>query len=1697
MSSFSIKPNQERANVQQLDQLENALARVIRDLEYVQNNLNGESLSAVSHSLGVVIQESRTRRQSIINVKQSLDEIITLYEQTERRITGTKPDIRVLQKLNKTIRQRIDEIKRYLADYLKSLKGKDSEGCTYGGDPINFSTGNFVLVKEYLKLQGHFPLSFALSYNSLETGKGQVGTGWNHNFQMYVEKSSDKYVLHCEDGREETFLCTEQEGLRPLLDSGRRMEEHDDQILVTDAHGIICVFDFDGRISEMRGRHAGALSFFYDEQGKLQNVRSTSGEELCFTYGVCDEGEWKESNCSGLAVKLIRVNDNTGRSVELAYQGDFLTEIIDELGNPISFSYNGNGFLTSVKNAVGVVSLRNEYDTTGRVIRQHFPDGGAMQLDYEEECNTLHVTEQNGNRISYVQDELYRNVETIYENGKIRTTYDHRNRKTSYTDKKGNTTYYAYDLTGRLSGITNPLGEEMLFTYNKGGQVEKVRLNGRILWTNAYDENGNLTERTDALGRTSSLCYNEYGKPVKIIQPDESEILLDYDDSGNIIRVHAPFGGTACYEYDKRGNVTASIDGNGNRTEYSYNDRDFLCRVKNAEGNTREYTYNFAGMVTGIRDFDGSVLRREYNDVNKLTRVTDQDGNVTKYAYDNMFNVISRKEANGAEFIFEYDKLHRLTGITNPLGGHINYEYDENDNQTRLIDETGKEIRCEYDSLDRLVSVTDADGSVSRTQYNSMGQPIRITDACGNVRREEYDAAGQRIRTIDVAGNETTYAYDRMGNLTEFTDAAGRTTAFEYLPGGLLRKVINPDGTFSVFEYDQNRNVISRADQNGYFVTYEYDCMNRVTTVSDPDGLKKRFKYDALGNVSEVTDANGGITHYTYTPAGKLSGVTDPLGNRTWYSYDNMGFMTDVWQEDGQNKDHVSCPKPEDVQKVNAAGERRHLAHYERNCMGQLTRACDALGNTERYSYDRDGRLTQRKDPEGNRFDYTYTAGGLLSGILCADGRSVEMSYNPLKQLTQIRDWLGTTTIENDAAGRPVRITDPNGNEVTYRRGVLGEREALIYPGGKTVTYQYDELRRLISMDSDEGRYGFAYDENGRLCKKSLPNGILTKYAYDLSGRLSILESRDREGLLDRFAYAYDPMGNTALINRERRELAEESGRYRYIYDACSRLIEVRKDGEVVEAYGYDGFGNRSYALSGGRRTDYAYDRANQMIRSVTENIVTDYRYDSRGNLLEQSENQERRKLFCYDAFNNMSACIGEEKSASYEYNGLGHRVAARYYGKDTKRTIEQKEYLYDLTGTFGNLLEERSGDHATVYVWNGNLAASVTDGTVRYFLHDAVGSPIRAADERGSVQESFSWDSFGNRTMKNAGPEPTFGFTGFFTDSVAGMYVTNQRGYMPVAGRFAARDIMSGLVGSPQTLNDYTYCWNRPLDLVDYDGAFPTWNDVQNVLRHTADTVTDGVKDAWDTGVGYVRNGTKTIFNTAKYLYEKNVPKEAQAVISAGGTILLNGGRGLIEADPFGWGSISDGFAWLTDSPAGTWFLDKVSFTRTSDGVYHAKQNCWQEPFGYNDFYDYVFDGATSCRNRKFNFYSDGTQYTIWMWKGDYLNLGAGCETGIYYSEPGSYHMYSATDTGITQTISLRNKQTGEIIFEYAPGTPTWWVTGFHPKYQDYDRDDLEVSGSICFINNPKLWEDFYKTYKGRRGWCFDEGTKTVFYKW
>lgn len=59
-----------------------------------------------------------------------------------------------------------------------------------------------------------------------------------------------------------------------------------------------------------------------------------------------------------------------------------------------------------------------------------------------------------------------------------------------------------------------------------------------------------------------------------------------------------------------------------------------------------------------------------------------------------------------------------------------------------------------------------------------------------------------------------------------------------------------------------------------------------------------------------------------------------------------------------------------------------------------------------------------------------------------------------------------------------------------------------------------------------------------------------------------------------------------------------------------------------------------------------------------------------------------------------------------------------------------------------------------------------------------------------------------------------------------------------------------------------------------------------------------------------------------------------------------------------------------------GAWFLDMY---KDISGRYHAKFDCWQQHFGYNYFYDFMFDVGTSMDNRKFEFTSN-KQKNIYM---------------------------------------------------------------------------------------------------------------------
>jgi len=1301
------------------------------------------------------------------------------------------------------------------------LKGLNIDCCAYAGDPVNMATGNFVYKKEYLKARGLFPLSFRMFYNAQEKRTGTMGSGWTHNFGVCLKKGSQAVTIILEDGHEETFYKNSNDTFTQNFNKHEKLQKTAGGFVYQNAGNLSYIFDEDGRnirIADLSGNRA-SLTYV---QNRLSRVENNTGG--CLDYLYCADGN------------LIKVSDQTGREVQLSYEDGKVCAVSGEEGQQQQYRYNEKGKLCEITNPLGIRVLANEFDTENRIIKQSVPDGGVIAFAYRDEEKELQITEQNGNEAVYVHDDRMRTTAIVHADGEERYAYNEQNQRTMQIDKNGNETLYGYDDQGNLSQITNALGETLTAEYNKHNKPVKITLCGIERMTGEYDDKGNLLSVRDALGRGHVLTYNENGCPVSLMLPDGSAILLAYDERGNIVSVTDADASETKYEYDRNNCVTAVVDPNGNRTCFSYNRRNDLVRVVNADGKKRAYEYNKAGKLTRITDFNGGVSQYEYNAMSKPTRIVDPGGQETRFEYDLMSNVIKQTNASGAQTHFEYDKLRRLVKMTNSLGHSIMYKYDPNGNRICLTDPQGGQTRLAYDALNRMTEAIGADGARTAVTYDEMGQITSMCDAMGNIRTFAYDAAGQKTEETDQLGNKTAYTYTPLGKISTVTDPEGRVTSYEYEPGGLLSGESHPDGRWISYGYDAAKNLVTKQDQSGYTLNYSYDSLNRIVKISSNHGQEKLYTYDAAGNVTSVTDANGNKTRYAYSPAGKLIQVVDALGNESGYGYDEMGELSSIRQYGAGVEPNIvrqSGSIDEELSEAAALNEsntQMRVTTYQRNILGQIESIEDALGQRETYTYDASGRVICKTDKDGYRTQYAYGLSGQLENIRYADGKTVCMSYDPLRRLTGIQDWLGRTTIETDPTGRAAKVTDHNGKEVQYLYSAGGNRLETVYPDGKKASYHYDEARRLSRLTDGKNTVKYTYDENSRLSEKQLPNGMNTRYEYNDMGMLSRLTHSDREGILDQYTYRYDLMGNTTGINKMRRDMDFDSGQFSYAYDALSRLSEAAKDGNLLRTYEYDAFGNRSRMTTGeGRQTSYTFNALNQLHRVENPYVTRDYRYDARGNANEILENGITKHRYEFGALNRLEkATNADGQTAVYTYNGLGFREGEHIMDAEL-RPLKQIDYVLDLTKQYHNVLQRTDNGQTKSYIWNNNVVSENGDDGDRFYLHDELGSPIRfsgAGD--GAIIDSYAYDEFGGDLTGNQGNIQPFGYTGYRHDNFAEAYFAQAREYDPKTGRFSARDVVKGSIANPFTLNEYAYCWNRPMALVDLNGQWPQW--LQNV---------------------------------------------------------------------------------------------------------------------------------------------------------------------------------------------------------------------------------------------------------------------------
>lgn len=167
------------------------------------------------------------------------------------------------------------------------------------------------------------------------------------------------------------------------------------------------------------------------------------------------------------------------------------------------------------------------------------------------------------------------------------------------------------------------------------------------------------------------------------------------------------------------------------------------------------------------------------------------------------------------------------------------------------------------------------------------------------------------------------------------------------------------------------------------------------------------------------------------------------------------------------------------------------------------------------------------------------------------------------------------------------------------------------------------------------------------------------------------------------------------------------------------------------------------------------------------------------------------------------------------------------------------------------------------------------------------------------------------------------------------------------------------------------------------------------------------------------------------------------------------------------------------------------LNFKTDNQGVVHSQYNTWQEYGGYSNLYDAIFRGASrgNMDREKFDFTVGDKKYRLWAWRGDYLNIGAGNELGVYWlpafipDDPNGLDQY-LTDKNLAVPMQLYlynyySSSNIENILSYQPSEKQWWITGFNPEHVGLADVNKQVMVACVDFSELPNGEDMYKNFK------------------
>ena len=874
---------------------------------------------------------------------------------------------------------------------------------------------------------------------------------------------------------------------------------------------------------------------------------------------------------------------------------------------------------------------------------------------------------------------------------------------------------------------------------------------------------------TDMFCGYMEASYTSLTSPGATITPLDADITLDLvGDQLWELYAALPYNPTR-YQFDfpDGSTVIAGLDGIESLTDPAGNTIEFNgSSITNSDGGVVNMTYT-GGVVTQVTDPLGNSVDYTYDAAGDLQTVTDRDGNVTTFVYSDWHPHLVETVIGPDGLTYDhniYDEDGRLIQQCNIDGECVEYVHDLANQAEAVIDRGGYEVTTEYDAEGNVSSVTDALGNQFSWTHDAEGNVTGQTDAEGNLVEYGYDSNGVRTsETIWVDGSPHTrsWSFDSAGNMTGFTNAAGESTSFAFNGFNKPTSISNAVGS-EALSYDSAGRVTSHTDADGVATSVTYDVAGRIDTVSDAYGNTAGYTYDALGRVTSTTVALGGLDEATVTrvlsPEGYVEELIGPMGTSTTYDNDALGRPV-----------VITSPK----------GQTTEVAYGSSGRIEELTWADGTSVSAER---DADGRLTTLTNEDGDTTSYAYDAAGRMTGVGYADGTTIDWAL--------------------DGNGETTQVSGSMGRQVDY---VLDERGRVLQAsaGGESVSYEYDEVGRMVALTDAEGVVTeYDYDDAGRL--QGVSHAVGTPDEYSISagltpgGRQLDMEDTfgrswalgyDDSGLADSLT---DPMGNTWSADYDGRGnltgITDPDGRTTaWDYDLADRIVGRTLPSGSSEAYLRDSTGlvtqhvdfdggttTRAYdvrdrveqiVLPGGTTYDLAWTASSRRATVTDDRGTTARTYDAAGRITVEVQPDGAILEYGWTAAHQLASRTvtvgGVPLTTTYAYDDWGRLTevtdpagGVTLYEFDLDgRPVEvahangtTTSYDYDAAG---HLLDLEHADASGAllgwaYDWQGSELATVleADGSTESYVHDSTGmleSAVRTGVDPWT--DVFAWD--------------------------------------------------------------------------------------------------------------------------------------------------------------------------------------------------------------------------------------------------------------------------------------------------------------------------------------------------------------------